>query len=138
MGIAFQYPDDWTLDDSGVSPGAGSVAVTSPGGAFWSVSCRNGPQTPAESVAEVVKAMQAEYRDLESVEIEELAGGRRLIGYDLAFFCLDLTSTARVRSLRVGRTTYTIFYQAEDREFEKLERVFAAITASLLGSLESG
>ena len=80
--------------------------------------------------------MMQEYEGLDSQEAEEIVAGRLMVGYDLAFFCLDLTNTARVRSLRAGHSTYTVFYQAEDREFEKLERVFMAITTTLLTSLE--
>ncbi len=50
--------------------------------------------------------------------------GHELVGYDLAFYCLDLTNTAHVRSLRVAHTTYTIYCQAEDREYEQLKKVF--------------
>ena len=46
--------------------------------------------------------------------------GHDLIGYDLAFYYLDLINTALIRSLQVGQTSYMIFCQAEDRDFEKL------------------
>jgi hypothetical protein len=135
LGISFQYPDNWTLDDSDAILGRKSVTVYSPGGAFWSVTIHSGTD-PAKPAAAVVDAMKLEYEGLEVQEAEDMVAGRTLAGYDLAFYCLDLTNTARVRSLLAGHRTYTVFCQAEDREFERVGRVFDAITTTLLASLE--
>ena len=35
-----------------------------------------------------------------------------------------------------GHTTYTIYCQAEDREFERVQMVFLAMTTSLLNELD--
>ncbi len=80
--------------------------------------------------------MKKEYPGLEIDEAFEMVAGHDLIGYDLAFYYLDLINTALVRSLRVGQTSYTIFCQAEDREFDKLQMVFQAMTTSLVSSLK--
>lgn len=136
LGISFQYPDNWTLDDSDALLGRKSVTVFSPGGAFWSVTIHSEVADPAKLVAAVIKTMRQEYQELEAEEAQETVAGRDLAGYDLAFYCLDLTNTARIRSLRVGHSVYTVFCQAEDREFEQVKRVFQAITTTLLASLK--
>ncbi len=136
LGISFQYPDNWTLDDSDALLGRKSVTVYSPGGAFWSVAIHSGNAEPAKLAAVVVDAMKQEYQGLEAQEIEESVAGHELVGYDLAFYCLDLTNTAHVRSLRFAHTTYTIYCQAEDREYERLKKVFEAMTITLLSSLK--
>ena len=136
LGISFQYPDNWTLDDSDALLGRKSVTVYSPGGAFWSVAIQSGAAEPAKLAAAVVEAMKQEYQGLEAQEIEESVAGHDLIGYDLAFYCLDLTNTAHVRSLRFAHTTYTIYCQAEDREYEQVKRVFEAMTITLLSGLK--
>jgi hypothetical protein len=136
LGISFQYPDNWTLDDSDALLGRKSVTVFSPGGAFWSVTIHSESADPAKLAAAVIKAMRREYQDLEAQEAQETVAGRELTGYDLAFYCLDLTNTARVRSLRAGHSTYTVFCQAEDREFEQVKRVFQAMTTTLLAGLK--
>lgn len=136
LGVSFQYPDNWTLDDSDARLGRQSVTVYSPGGGFWSVAIHSGSAEPAELAAAVVEAMRKEYGWLEAEETHETVAGHDLLGYDLAFYCLDLTSTAQVRSLRTAQTTYTIFCQAEDREFEQLQMVFQAMTVSLLRFLQ--
>jgi hypothetical protein len=136
LGISFQYPENWTLDDSDALLGRKSVTVYSPGGAFWSVAIHSGSADPAKLAAAVLDAMKKEYPGLEVDETSETVAGHELIGYDLAFYYLDLINTALIRSLRVGPTTYTILCQAEDREFEKLQMVFRAMTTSLVSGLK--
>jgi hypothetical protein len=136
LGISFQYPDNWTLDDSDALLGRKSVTVYSPGGAFWSVAIHLGTAEPAKLAAAVVDAMRQEYEGLETQPADETLAGHNLTGYDFAFYCLDLTNTARVRSLRFAHATYTIYCQAEDREYQQVERVFQAISVSFLNSLK--
>ena len=112
------------------------MTVYSPGGAFWSVAIHSGAANPAKLAATVVDVMKQEYQGLEAQETEESVAGRELVGYDLAFYCLDLTNTAHVRSLRFAHTTYTIYCQAEDREYERVKKVFEAMTITLLSNLK--
>jgi hypothetical protein len=136
LGISFQYPDNWTLDDSDALLGRTSVTIYSPGGAFWTVAIHSGSVDPAKLAAAVLDAMKKEYPGLEIDETFEVVAGHDLIGYDVSFYYLDLINTALIRSLRVGGTSYTIFCQAEDREFDKLRLVFQAMTTSLLSELK--
>jgi hypothetical protein len=138
LGIAFQYPDNWKLDDTDALLGRKSVTVYSPGGAFWSVAIHPGSAAnPAKLAAAAVDAVRQEYQDLEAEEVEETIAGQDLVGYDLAFYCLDLTNTANIRATRIGHTTYVVYCQAEDREYEQVKRVFQAMTLTLLNSLEA-
>ena len=136
LGISFQYPDNWTLDEEDALVGRRSVTVYSPGGAFWSVAAHPRSADPARLAKAAVEAMRQEYEGLEAEETREALVGRELIGYDLSFYYLDLTNTAQIRCLRTQRTTYTVFCQAEDREFDRIDLVFQAITASLLSGVE--
>jgi hypothetical protein len=136
LGISFQYPENWTLDDSDAILGRKSVTVYSPGGAFWSVAIHSGTAKPSKLAAAVVEAMKQEYQGLEAQETEENIAGHDLVGYDLAFYCLDLTNTAQVRSFQFAHATYTIHCQAEDGEYRQVSRVFQAMTFSLLGGLK--
>ena len=136
LGIAFQYPDNWTLEEEDAQVGRGSVTVYSPGGAFWSVTVHPQDVDPDDLARAAVDAMKDEYDEIEAERAAETIAGHRMIGYDLNFYCLDLTSTACVRSLRTRRATYTVFCQAEDRDFDELRAVFQAITASLLDGIE--
>jgi|SRR5208282_1604431 len=132
LGITFQYPDNWLLDEEEMRAGQSAVTVCSPGGAFWSVAVHSGLAAPARMAQAALDAMRKEYDDLEAEPINETVAGHELIGFDLNFFYLDLTNTAGIRSLRVDGITYTIFFQAEDREHREIGQVFEAMTFSLL------
>jgi len=115
--------------------GQSAVTVFSPGGAFWSLAMHTSSADPARMAQAALDAMRKEYEDLEAEPANETIAGHKLIGFDLNFFYLDLTNTAAIRSLRVDGTTYTIFSQAEDREYGEIRLVFAAMTVSLLRSV---
>jgi hypothetical protein len=135
LGISFLYPENWTLDEERTARGRGAVTIYSPGGAFFSVSVYPRGSDPIALAKQAVEAVQEEYTEVDVEEAQETVSGRDLVGYDLNFFCMDLTTTAKVRCLRGQRATYVVFYQAEDRDFERLANVFQAITVSLLGNL---
>lgn len=136
LGICFQYPENWTLDELDAMEGRQSVTVFSPGGAFWSVAVHPGTTDLDQLARAAVQAMRDEYSEVEAEEAREAIGGHEMTGYDLNFFYLDLTNTAQIRCLKTERATYSIFCQAEDHEFDQIDRVFRAITASLLSGLD--
>ncbi len=137
LGIRFEYPDNWTLDEEEALAGNRAVTVYSPGGgAFWSVCVHPRSADPKSLAQAATDAMKEEYDSLEAEWIEETVANQALVGYDLNFYCLDLTSTAAVRSLRTPLGTYTMFWQAEDREFAQFCDVFLAMTVSLLRGLD--
>ena len=63
--------------------------------------------------------------------------GLEIVGYDMNFYCLDLTNTAQVRAFRDEVASYVVFCQAEDRDFEEAVSVFEAITRTLLSGANS-
>jgi hypothetical protein len=136
LGISFQYPENWTLDEADAMAGRGSVTVVSPGGAFWTIAVHPRTAEPRVLAQGVVDAMKEEYGEVEVEEVHETVGGRELVGFDLNFYYLDFTNSAQIRAVRIGRTAYTIFCQGEDREFDRVGRVFDAITFSLLQGLQ--
>ncbi len=135
-GISFQYPENWNPEEEDTPAGHRSVTLYSPGGAFWSVAVHSQPIDPEELAVVAVDAMRQEYEQLESESTRETIADHELFGFDLNFYCLDLTNTARVRCLSVDQRTFSIFCQAEDREFGRLGVVFQAITTSLLSELK--
>jgi hypothetical protein len=136
MGISFQYPDNWTLDDGDALAGRRSVTVFSPSGAFWTISIHPRSTNPMTLAKQAVEAMREEYVDPDVEEIRETISGHDLVGYDMNFFVMDLTTTARIRCLRTTRATYAVFCQAEDDDLDRLGQVFEAITTSLLRGLK--
>lgn len=131
LGIHFQYPENWTLDESEALEGEKSVSVYSPGGAFWSVIIHPPTLDPRALAEAALDTMRQVYDELDAEPIEETIAGRELVGCDMNFYCLDLTNTAQVRSFRRPEGTYLVMCQADDREFAEVEPVFRAITLSL-------
>jgi hypothetical protein len=132
MGIRFQYPENWTLDEKDAMEGEESVTVYSPGGGFWSVVVHPRYRDPAELAEAAVEALKQEYEGIESEPVTETVADYELSGYDMNFFYLDLTVTSIVRGVRAGNLTLLIYCQADDREFVQNGKVFQAITFSLL------
>lgn len=126
------YPENWTLDADYMTADRESVTVRSPAGGFWSVTVYPASTDPVELANAVVEAMGEEYAGLESEEVRDVIADLPLIGYDLAFYYLDLTSSAQIRAMRTEDATYAVFFQAEDREFDAMEQVFRAMATSLL------
>lgn len=132
LGIRFQFPENWTLDESDALKGDETVSVFSPGGAFWSIIKHPRSASPGELVEAAVQAMRQEYDELDVEEATEMVAGRELVGCDMNFYCLDLTNTALLRVVQTTEATYLILCQADDREFAAVEPVFRAMTRSLL------
>jgi len=136
FGLAFDYPDSWSVDAADAADGMATVTVYSPEGAFWAVSAHQPGGAAADLSAAVVTQMREEYADLDAESATDSFSGRELPGYDLNFYCLDLTNTAAVRTLETPDAIYLFLCQAEDREWDRVSHVFAAMTASFIRALE--
>ena len=135
FGLAFEYPDNWSLDTEDAEGRFATATVQSPGGGFWSVSGHAPGGDPAALVDAFVTEMREEYRELDAEPAESEVAGERLPGSDLNFYCLDLTNTAQVRTVTTPTAIYLIIAQAEDREWEEVAPVFTAITTSFVRGL---
>lgn len=137
FGLAFDHPDNWSVD---VDDAAGRQAVTvyAPDGGFWSISGHAAGAPPGELAAAVVREMREQYKELDSEAAEDDVDGRRLHGFDMNFYCLDLTNTAQVRTLETNDAIYLILCQAEDHDWERDAPVFAAMTKSFVAGLGAG
>ena len=127
-GIQFQYPENWTLSEESGTPV--EVSVQSPTGAFWSLSVHQ----LGDSIflkKEALSAILEEYKDCEVQDACEYFQGHVLQGHDISFYWLDLLIIAKLRLATVGQQVFVLLSQCEDREFQQLDMVFRAITASL-------
>lgn len=135
FGLAFDYPENWSVDTDDSQDRYAAVTVYSPEGGFWSVSGHAAGGDPAELAEAVLAQMRAEYQDLDSEAAGDDIAGRTLTGLDINFYCLDLTNTAQVRTLETADAIYLLICQAEDREWTAVSPVFAAITTSFVTAL---
>ncbi|MBI81705.1 MAG: hypothetical protein CMJ81_00780 [Planctomycetaceae bacterium] len=138
--VRFLYPENWALDNREESGSPWAVSVHSPSGAFWSLTVHDGNLGLDELGTETLQAVEREYQEsfFESIKAEDEIAGCSAVGYDINFFYFDLLVTAKLRVFRMGRFNCIVLYQAEDRDFEELNRVFQAITLSLFSDVESG
>jgi len=133
LGIRFDYPENWTLDEEEARDTRNAVTVYAPDGAFWSVNVQPADEgEPAALAASVLEAMRQEYPDLDAEPVQEVIEGRELVGYEANFYCLDLTNTAQIRAAGSPFGTFVILAQAEDREYVRLAPIFQALTTSLI------
>ncbi len=130
-GVRFMYPENWRVTDEVAGGSHHEVSLQTPGGGFWSLHVYAQPAEPEAVTEEVVKSMRQEYDSLEAQTASETIADEQAVGYDMDFFCLDLLVTARARAFLHDAKTFLILYQAENREFDEVEPVFRAITASL-------
>ena len=133
--LAFDHPDNWAVDTEDSKGRYATVTVFAPAGAFWSISGHALGGDPAALAEAVVSQMREEYRELDAEPAAEDVAGHRLVGIDINFYCLDLTNTAQVRTLTTPEAIYLILCQAEDREWDEVAPVFAAMTTSFVRGL---
>lgn len=128
----FLYPENWAVEEEERDDGSVSVTVSSPGGAFWSVS-RYEPATDLPQLAQTaLYALEEQFPDRDVDAVQEVVNGHAFHGYDLNFICLDLTNTALIRTFKSAKGAFLVLCQAEDREFADLEMVFRGMILSLL------
>lgn len=137
LGLDFSYPDSWSVDTDDAREGHAAATVYAPEGGFWSVSGHAVGGRPADLAEAVVAEMREEYRDLDAEHAVDDVAGHALEGFDLNFYCLDLTNTAQVRTLTTPTAVWLFFCQAEDREWDRIAPVFAAMTTSFVRGLGS-
>lgn len=131
-GIRFLYPENWQITDEQLLDSPLSVSVQSPDSGFWSLMVYDPGTEPSKLVEQVLQSMRGEYDGVESSLAFEQFEDVESMGYDMCFYCLDFIVNAKALAARARGKTLLIMWQAEDREYERLEPVFRAITTSLL------
>jgi len=134
LGIRFQYPDNWSIDQ--ISEGQGEqVIVSSPETAFWHLSKHPRDMELETLFDEALSTLRSVYQEMEVEPADEVVDEHELRGFDVRFYCLDLTNTSWLRGFQTPRATYLLICQAEDRELNRAGPVFRAMLASVLRNL---
>lgn len=126
-GLRFAYPDNWVVEEDDEGTADAAATANSPQTAFWSVMLYRGQRELEPLTRTVLEVLQSEYPQLEV----DPAGEVDHVGFDVSFSYVDLLNTASIRAFHRGGDTYLVLCQAEDHELEKVEPVFAAMTASI-------
>jgi hypothetical protein len=132
FGIRFLYPENWSITDEEDDGWPCTVTVQSKETSFWSLHVYPPHHDLKPVVRELVAAIESEFGEVEVLPAKETFGETATSGVDLAFFYLDLLVEAKIRCLRTPSGTLVWLYQAESREFEKMEPVFQAMAVSML------
>jgi len=133
--LRFEYPENWSIDESDKESEGEQVVVSSPETAFWHLS-KHSPDIELELLFdEALAALRTEYHDIEVEPASERLEDQEFEGFDVSFICLDLTNTCWLRACRTPSATLLLICQAEDREFARVSPVFQAMLASVLRNL---
>ena len=138
LGLKFMYPETWKLTDSGDESLPHEITVDSPdGAAMWSVHIYPQESQPDQLLAQTLDSLRETYPDLElsGVDEDEASSEGAVEGSEALFYCLDFLVRVRLQIFQSEQHQVLAWYQAEDREFEKMELVFKAMTTSLLQSV---
>jgi hypothetical protein len=140
LGIHFLFPENWALEEQETADDENVITVTSPSpkDGFWTLMLVPRNVEPRKLSLTAMQAIKQEYEDFEAEPVTETIAGTELIGFDLNFYCLDLTNTAVIRGFRTRTASCVIVWQAEDRDYPGLMPVFRAITTSLLEAERRG
>ena len=134
-GIRFDYPDNWSVEQSEAEGGAVQGGVSSPHTAFWQLRKHPAGVELEPLFDEVLAALRSEYQEIEVEPDDDLVEGQMVTGFTVNFFYLDLTNTCWLRGIETPDANYLLVCQAEDREFAQVELVFRAMLASVLRNL---
>ena len=133
-GIHFDYPDNWSVDEQGDEENP-QVVIAAPETAFWHLSKHPRAVDLETLFDEALAAMRTDYKEMEVSPAEDQIEGRPLGGFDVNFYCLDLTITTWLRGFQTDEATFLLMCQAEDRELRTTGPVFRAMWTSLFRGL---
>jgi hypothetical protein len=139
-GFQFRYPSGWTIEEERTDDQF-TVSVfpdSEEGTTAWSVTLLFDRPAPQSAVRAVLRAYESEYDDLDSYPADEQISGRKAVGRDLEFLCLELTNSAGVRAFRTKDFTAMVIFQATDNELDTVLPSFRMMTGSLQCGWEGG
>ena len=136
FGVRFLYPDNWTVADRAEEEGDQGSTLDLPTGGFFSLELTLADEVQG-LIDRIAGTIAADYEDLEreDVVLELLPEGTAVT--DLRFYYLDLLIISRIvvlapRDHGGGDDMLVVQMQAESRDFDKNEPVFAAILKQIV------
>jgi len=136
-GLKFLYPDNWVLSDQNDTELPRVISLETPDGAIWSAHLFAPESDPDFLIKDTVTALEETYPDLEVSAAEQAFPKHPGAAIETVFFCLDFLVRIKLMTMQTSQYQVMAWYQAEDREFDKQEPIFHAVTTSLMQSLAS-
>lgn len=136
-GLHFLYPENWRLDETTDLSLPCSISLEAPdGNAFWALHLHPQNSDGREIIQGVVATLSETYSDLEvsecSGDFDTMLATEKSTAVEAMFFCLDFLIRVRLQIIPLDGHQGLLWFQAEDRVFDKMEMVFRAIGTSLL------
>ena len=136
FGVRFLYPDNWKVVDRAEDEGDRGATLDLPSGGFVTIE-RTNVDRVEELIDGIVNTIAADYEDVEREEVTLQVLPENTPVTDLRFYYLDLLIVSRLVVLNsIGdeedANALVIQIQAESRDFDKNEPVFAAILKQIV------
>ena len=136
FGVRFLYPDNWTVADREEEEGDRGTTLDLPSGGFVSIELTNADEVE-ELIDGIASTIAADYEDLEREEVTLDVLPESTPVTDLRFYYLDLLIVSRLVVLKptgdeADDNALLIQIQAESRDFDKNEPVFAAVLKQIV------
>ena len=135
-GLKFLYPDNWVLSDQTDDELPRVISLETPDGAIWSAHLYPSDTDPDFLIKDTVTALEETYPDLEVSTSKHSFPTHTGTAIDTIFFCLDFLVRIKLMTIQTSQYQVMAWYQAEDREFDKQEPIFHAVTTSMMQSIE--
>lgn len=129
-GVAFRYPENWTLDAEDGGDGW-TVTLSSPETAFLLVSLRPDADDPQQVADEALAALKAEYAQLDAAGVVESLAGLPAVGHDIDFLTLDAAVVCWTRCIDTTAGPLLVMGQTSEYDRAANEPVLTAIRASV-------
>ena len=127
-GFYLRYPASWTLETAEESDGE-TINLQPPGDCgFFSLSRYPSAMAPEELAEAVLETIRTEYEDCDISPARESYGTHTLAGFDVDFFCMDLSCAVTIRTIQHSLHTYVIFTQRIDTLENHLAEAFSEVT----------
>ena len=133
FGIKFLYPDNWKVTDRAEDESSDGVTLELPSGGFFTIEREHEGQIEEEIIEEMSDSFEQEYGEVEREDFQLTDAGLEERAVDFRFYYLDLVIVSRLIIMHLHGSTFLFQMQAESRDFDANQMVFAAILKQIRG-----
>ena len=134
FGIKFLYPENWSVLERDEAEGADGVTLELPSGGFFTVERERDGQLAEELIEEIADSIAEDYGEIEREDLQLEDAGPDERAVDFRFYYLDLLIISRLVIVNKRGSTFVVQIQAESRDFDANELVFAALLKQIRGA----
>ena len=129
-GIQFSYPDIWHLTEEMDGMDV-IVTVSANETLFWTLRILPACPPPPQVVESCVSAFEEEYDEVEVEESQTQLASMPAYSRDLEFFCMELTNSVGLRSVRTTDFTLLVWWRGTSHELDECQEMLDHMTQSV-------